>query len=86
MTTPYIPKMDKKFWIDEECNSCGICEKVCPAANILMKEGKPVWQKQCQQCLACIQWCPKESIQYGKKTSEYKRYHHPEIKLKEMTF
>jgi ferredoxin len=86
MTTPYIPKMDKNFRIDEKCNSCGICEKVCPAANILMKEGKPVWQKQCQQCLACIQWCPKESIQFGKKTSEYKRYHHPEIKLKEMTF
>lgn len=29
-----------------------------------------------EQCLACIKWCPQETIQFGKKTPRYKRYHH----------
>jgi len=37
-----------------------------------------------EQCLACIQWCPAEAIQYGKNTAAKKRYHHPEIKLSDM--
>lgn len=80
----YVPKMDEKFWADEKCNSCGICEKICPAKNIVMEEGRPHWENHCEQCLACIQWCPQEAIQYGKKTIKYKRYHHPEVKLKDM--
>jgi len=49
-----------------------------------MKNDKPSWIHQCEQCLACIQWCPQEAIQYGKKTVRYQRYHHPEITLKNM--
>jgi len=37
-----------------------------------------------EQCLACIQWCPAEAIQYGKNTAAKKRCHHPEIKLSDM--
>jgi Pyruvate/2-oxoacid:ferredoxin oxidoreductase delta subunit len=84
MTFKQIKTMDKNFWIDEKCNSCGICVKVCPAANIVLEAGKPVWRHHCEQCLACIQWCPQESIQYGKKTPAYERYHHPEITLKDI--
>lgn len=81
MTFKQIKKMDKNFWSDEKCNACGICVKVCPAANIALEADKPVWRHHCEQCLACIQWCPPESIQYGKKTPAYERYHHPEITL-----
>jgi ferredoxin len=84
MTFKQVHKMDKDFWCDDKCNSCGICLKVCPAKNIILKSGKPAWQHGCEQCLACIHWCPQESIQYGKKTPAYERYHHPEIKLKDM--
>jgi Pyruvate/2-oxoacid:ferredoxin oxidoreductase delta subunit len=49
-----------------------------------MANGKPIWQHRCEQCFACLQWCPEESIQYGKKTQKKKRYHHPEIKLSDM--
>ncbi len=84
MTFGMIPKMDKNFWVDEKCNTCGICIKVCPIQNIVMQAGKPVWQHCCEQCLSCIQWCPQQSIQYGKKTSGYERYHHPEVKLKDI--
>ncbi len=79
-----ISTMDKSFWVDGKCNHCGICSKVCPAENIVMAAGKPVWNHHCEQCLACIQWCPQEAIQYGKKTPAYARYHHPEIQLKDV--
>jgi len=80
----HVSKMDKKFWLDNKCNSCGICLKVCPANNIEIVNEKPVWLHRCEQCLACIQWCPQEAIQYGNKTVKYQRYHHPEVTLKDM--
>lgn len=79
-----VQKMDKKFWVDDKCNSCGICLNVCPATNIEMINEKPAWLHRCEQCLACLQWCPQEAIQYGKKTVKYPRYHHPEVILKDM--
>jgi ferredoxin len=84
LTFQQVHKMDKDFWCDDKCNSCEICVRVCPARNISLAEGRPVWHHECEQCLACIQWCPQESIQFGKKTPGYGRYHHPEIKLKDM--
>ena len=81
---PHIRKMDKSFWTDDNCNSCRICEKICPVQNIEMKDGRPVWQKHCEQCFACLQWCTEEAIQYGQHTKNKKRYTHPEISLKDM--
>ncbi len=79
-----VPRMDKKFWVDDKCNHCGICSKVCPAGNIEMIDEKPSWLHRCEQCLACLQWCPQEAIQYGKNTVKYPRYHHPEVTLKDI--
>jgi Fe-S-cluster-containing hydrogenase component 2 len=84
MTFNMVPKMDKNFWADDACNGCAMCANVCPVENISMKNDRPEWLRHCEQCLACIQWCPKESIQFGKKTPAYDRYHHPEIKIKDM--
>jgi ferredoxin len=81
---PYVHKMDNNFWVDERCNQCRLCMEVCPANNIVMEENKLVWQNHCEQCLACIEWCPTEALQYGKKTPAYQRYHHPEIKIKDL--
>ncbi|HWQ73707.1 MAG TPA: EFR1 family ferrodoxin [Syntrophomonas sp.] len=80
---PHVHQMDKSFWTDDRCNQCGICAEICPTRNILMEDGKLIWQNHCEQCLACIQWCPKEALQYGKKTPGYDRYHHPEVKIKD---
>jgi ferredoxin len=79
-----VPEMDKSFRSDEKCNGCGICEKICPVKNISLKDDRPIWQHHCEQCFACLQWCPQEAIQYGKNTTKKKRYHHPEIKLSDM--
>ena len=84
MSFNQVHKMDKDFWCDDRCNSCGICAQVCPAGNIELKNGRPDWLRRCEQCLACIQWCPQASIQFGKKTPGYERYHHPEISLPDM--
>jgi ferredoxin len=84
LSYPQIPKLDGKFWVDEKCNQCGICVRVCPAENISLVEEKPTWNHRCEQCLACIQWCPQKAIQYGSKTQAYERYHNPEIQLKDM--
>ncbi len=84
LSFPRLPLMDKGFWVDEKCNSCAICRSICPCGNIALEAGKPVWLHHCEQCLACIQWCPQEAIQFGKKTPRYERYHHPEVALQDM--
>ncbi len=83
-TLPKIAAMDTSFFADEKCTSCGKCAKICPAGNILITDGKPVWRHRCEQCFACLQWCPEEAIQYGKNTKTKKRYHHPEISLNDI--
>lgn len=84
VSMPNFPKMDKSFWADDKCDHCGICKRVCPVGNIELREGKPSWNHKCEQCLACIQWCPKQAIQYGKKTEVRIRYTNPSISLKEL--
>jgi len=70
---------DRGYLVSGSCDGCGICMKVCPTQNILLEESKPRWLHHCQQCLACLQWCPKRSIDYGEKTRRRGRYTHPEI-------
>lgn len=77
-------KMDEFYYADDNCSSCGTCEKVCPVSNIILVNGKPQWQQNCQMCVACINYCPEESIQYSDKTQNKGRYHHPDISDQEI--
>lgn len=79
-----LPTLDQNFNVNDKCNSCNVCEKVCPVQNIKILNGRPNWQGNCEHCLACIQWCPAEAIQYGTKTNGRKRYYHPEALVKEL--
>jgi len=72
------------FAADDTCNGCGICAQVCPVDNITMVDGKPQWSDKSISCFACLQWCPQEAIQIGKLTKKMKRYHHPQVKMKEI--
>ena len=63
-----IVSLERHFSIFDDCVSCGICEKVCQGKNIVMKDGKPSFQNKCQQCMACIQTCPKKAINYKNLT------------------
>lgn len=73
-----------KFRVDDCCNGCGICAKVCPVDNIRMQEGRPAWLTHCEQCYACFHWCPQQAIQYGTRTCDQIRYHHPDITLRDI--
>ena len=79
-----VNESDKHFLADENCNNCGICEKVCPVNNIILIKSIPEWQHNCQQCLACINFCPEKAIQYGKETLKTQRYYHPEITFQDI--
>ncbi len=80
----WLEKRDKAFNISEECNSCATCSKVCPVGNIKMQDGKPIFLHHCEQCVACIQWCPKQAINIKNKTQNRGRYHHPDVTLADM--
>jgi len=82
---PRLHNEDKGFWVDSRCNGCGVCVKVCPVNNIELRDGKPVWLHKCEQCFACLQWCPQEALQCGKNTPGRKRYRNPEVALQDFT-
>lgn len=79
-----IPQADRDFWVTDACVRCGTCAKVCPVANIEMRQGLPVWLHHCEHCMACLQWCPPAAIEYKKSTAGRKRYHHPDVKAQDI--
>jgi ferredoxin len=79
----HFREADKKFFTTDKCNGCGTCAKVCPAGNVAMENRKPVWQHRCEQCMACLQWCPQEAIEFGKVTVGRRRYRHPDFTAKD---
>ena len=83
MTAKYAAQ-DAHFWVRDTCTGCETCLKVCPVGNIELKDGKPTWLHHCEQCMACLQWCPRHAIEYGEKTAKRRRYHNPNVKLKDV--
>ena len=63
------------FTVSDTCIGCGQCAKRCPMNNVTLKDGKPVWGKNCTHCMACICYCPVSAIEYGKKSVGQPRYH-----------
>jgi ferredoxin len=75
---------DKNFIVEDTCRQCGLCAKVCQVADIKLVDKRPTWLRHCEQCMACLQWCPAQAIQYGKATKSRKRYRHPQAKAKDL--
>ena len=63
------------FTVSDTCIGCGQCAKRCPMNNVTLKDGKPVWGRNCTHCMACICYCPVSAIEYGKKSVGQPRYH-----------
>ncbi len=74
----------KKFRVNENCISCGLCRKICNTQTIELVDGKPVWGSECVQCVACINYCPVQAINYGGRTRKKQRYKNPRISPMEL--
>lgn len=73
------------YKVNDNCDGCGICEKLCPVSAINIQDGKPVFSKDCEHCQGCLNWCPKRAILFGRIKSETPRYHHPGIDLADIS-
>lgn len=75
-------RQDRKFVATDVCTSCGACARVCAVGNVELVEGRPRWLGRCEQCFACIHWCPVRAIQIqGKATDRRGRYSHPDVSI-----
>lgn len=46
-----------------ECVGCRVCDNICPAKAITMKDGKPVIDREkCIRCFCCQEFCPKGAM------------------------
>lgn len=54
------------------CTQCGLCSKLCPKHNIIMKE-YPEWRDSCEVCMRCLSFCPTKAVLIpGKEFSRYR--------------
>ena len=55
----------KRIRVSNTCTGCGICAANCPAGNISMETGHPVFGKQCHLCLSCLYGCLAKALSPG---------------------
>lgn len=64
----------RRWHASEACIGCGKCERICPARNIRLKQGRPVWGERCYSCCACYHVCPVKAISYANFTNGKSQY------------
>lgn len=77
------PGCAEEFFV-EGCKNCGICAKICPNGNIKLEDGVPKFGERCDLCLACLNCCPADAIEYGKSTFGKKRYKNRRVSADEL--
>lgn len=64
--------MQKRAHADAaKCTGCGLCPTLCPAGNIVMKDGKAEFQGHCELCMRCTAFCPARAISIPGSGSPY---------------
>ena len=53
----------------DKCIQCGLCSKLCPVGNIVMRE-YPAFLNKCEVCVRCVSYCPKGAL-YRRHQSEH---------------
>ena len=87
MCAPLMKQQDKgktaeNFMVNHNCVHCGICAKVCPAANICVSE-QITFGGMCVGCYACIHACPQNAIHLKNEKSDA-RWINPDVDLAEL--
>ena len=57
--------LGKLFIADEDCTSCGLCARTCPAGVIRLGTepgARPRWTWGCESCNRCMNLCPTRAI------------------------
>lgn len=75
-------EFEKNYFVEDNCNGCKICEKVCPVDNIKVDK-KPSFMNNCQRCLACTHNCPQNAIRLKNEKSRT-RFINQNVTLKEI--
>ncbi len=75
---PLEKSFKKKFYADQKCTHCRLCELICPSHNITVTQTDVLFSNKCYLCLRCIHQCPEEAIQIGKFTQKSMRYRGPD--------
>ena len=72
----------KRFCIDETCNLCGICARVCPAGNLTVAD-RVYPANRCEGCLACAHLCPQNAVRVPREKNKA-RWRNPDVTLGEI--
>lgn len=64
------------YIVNDNCNRCGVCAKVCPANNITVTD-KVTFSDCCEVCYACLHSCPQSAIhmKVEKNTVHFRNEH-----------
>lgn len=72
----------QKYLVNDRCNQCGTCAKVCPTKNIAVAD-KVIFSDCCAGCLACLHHCPQNAIHLKNEKSAI-RWRNPDVSLGEI--
>ncbi|MCL2556428.1 MAG: EFR1 family ferrodoxin [Firmicutes bacterium] len=75
-------KYPQNYIVDDKCNKCGICAKVCLAKNIVVNKNV-TFDNKCEACFACLHLCPQNALHH-KKQKSLKRWLHADVSLNEI--
>lgn len=81
-------RSEKIVFSTEDCIGCGICTSVCPHGSWQIVDGKSIANGECENCLACVQNCPRKAISIiptppepEQEANRNARYRNPNVKL-----
>ena len=72
----------QKYIVNNRCNKCGVCAKVCPSGNIAVTD-RVCFANNCEVCFACLHLCPQNAMHHKSQKSE-KRWINPDVSLNDI--
>ena len=75
-------KSAQQYIVNEKCNKCGTCSKVCPTGNIEINE-KIIFGTVCELCYGCVHICPQNAIHLKNEKSTI-RFRNEHIHIQEI--